>query len=97
MNNFNLKKFITEGRLLKEEYADNMIEFNGRNVDLDTAEFEYDEDGHDRTGVALMAISYADIDEEELGDEELQAFEEMYSDNLPYWVYDYGTATPKGY
>ena len=102
MDNFDLKKYLAEGRLQKEKveensegYADNMIEFNGRDVDLNSAEFEYDKDGNDRTSVALLSVSYSDG--EELNDQELEAFEEMYYDDLPYWVYDHGNATPRGY
>ena len=67
--------------------SDNVIEFNGDDVDLDTLEWKvYNKD---RTDPELVSASYTSG--EELNPETLDAFTEMYSDDFNFWVWTHGT------
>jgi hypothetical protein len=69
-----------------EEYADNIIEFNGEDIDLDTMRWKvYDKD---RSDFDLESVE--NTHGEEINFETLDAFTEMYFDKFSQWVWDYG-------
>lgn len=73
------------------QYADNTIEMDGHDIDLDS--FKWEVYNKDRTDPELVYAAYTNG--EELAPEHYDALNDMYFDDFNEWAWDYGTVSYK--